>query len=302
MSKVIVVGSLNMDTTLRVPHIPVPGETILATGISSARGGKGQNQAVAMARLGAKVEMIGAVGSDDDGDQTRSALMKDGVGVEGLFTKQVHTGIASIYLDDQSRNNIVVYPGANFELTAADIRAVERLFDGATYCVMQLEIPLPVIYHTLELCHRKGITTILNPAPAAPDFDWSYLKYVDYLVPNESELELIAGEALTQSNLEALSLSLINRGLQNILVTLGSRGSAFFSASERFQVPALVVEAVDTTAAGDSFIGGFTTYLAEGKGVKEAMEFATKVAAIAVTKPGAIDSLPMRGEIEGEIQ
>lgn len=295
--KIIVIGSLNVDTTYQLPHIPAEGETILATSKTTQRGGKGQNQAVAMSRLGAEVMMIGAVGNDEEGNMLIDGLKIEGIDSSGIIRKSVPSGTASIYLDENARNNIVVYPGANFAMTVEDIDEKIDLIKSAQICVMQNEIPKDVIYHVIEICKNNGIITILNPAPAVKDFDTKYLGMVDYLVPNETELELLLDKKI-ENNVEELAREVLELGCKNVLVTLGSKGSMLINKDEVYNQSAKLVKAVDTTAAGDSFIGGFTTALAMGKDYKEAMEYGTKVSAIAVTKPGAVDSLPTVKEVE----
>lgn len=295
---ILVVGSINMDTTYLVPHIPVLGETIIASERHTSRGGKGQNQAVTIARLGGAVKMIGAVGNDESGELIQTALGADGVDTEYIYVKNEATGLANIYVDDAKNNNIVVYAGANFQLTTEDIQQASELFQEAKYCVLQMEVPLDVIYETLKLCQKHKVTTILNPAPANPSFNLEYLQYVDYLIPNETELELMTGKKLAENNLAEMAQDLLQFGCKYVIVTLGTEGSVLFGEMEEQKIPAVEVDAIDTTAAGDSYIGAFTTYLAEGKTTKEAMAFAAAVAAKAVTKLGAINSLPMREEVD----
>ncbi len=295
---ILVVGSLNVDTTLTVDHLPEPGETILATKLDTSMGGKGQNQAVAMSRLGSKVRMIGAVGKDEKGSDILEGLKKEGVDISGIMQTDIVTGMASIYLDYAGNNNIVVYPGANFAINPDDINKKLELFNAVKYCVMQLETPLQVIYRTLEICKENSIITVLNPAPANKDFDEKYLNLIDYLVPNETELSLLTGEELSGSNISELANKLLQKGCKNVLVTLGSEGSLLVNESEEIKVESKKVEAIDTTAAGDSYIGGLVSSLANGYTIEEAMKYATKVAAKVVTKKGAIDSLPYVDEIE----
>lgn len=294
---IVVVGSLNIDSTYTLPHIPKEGETILALSKSMDRGGKGQNQAVAISRLGSTVKMIGAVGDDENGRWIKKELEKDAVSCEGVSFKSISTGIAQIYLSQEGKNNIVVYSGANFELSIEDIQNFEHLFDDAEFCVMQFEIPMEVIEYCLKYCKAKGIKTILNPAPAVDNFNKDYLKYIDYLIPNETELELLTKESLNDSNIDILAKKVLDMGCENLIVTLGDKGSKFYGNSESFEVKALKVEAVDTTAAGDSFIGGFVSALSTGNTIYEAMKFATQVSAIAVTRKGAINSMPSKKEL-----
>lgn len=295
---ILVVGSLNVDTTLTVDHLPEPGETILATRMDNSRGGKGQNQAVAMSRLGCKVKMIGAVGKDEKGSDILNGLEKEGVETTGILLSETDTGMASIYLDSLGNNNIVVFPGANYSIHPEDIDNNVELFQDVEYCVMQLEIPLDVIYRTLEVCNKYNITTILNPAPVNMNFDERYFCLIDYLVPNETELSLLTGEEMKEENISELAKVLLVKGCKNVLTTLGSEGSLLVNQSEEVRVKGIKVQAVDSTAAGDSYIGGLVASLSAEKNVKEAMEYATRVASVTVTKKGAIDSLPYLQEIE----
>ncbi|WP_425538820.1 ribokinase [Microaceticoccus formicicus] len=295
---ILVVGSLNMDTTLSVDHLPQPGETILADMLKTSRGGKGQNQAVAMSRLGSTVRMIGAVGKDEKGCDILKGLESEGVDVNGIIITDSPTGMASIYLDSKGNNSIVVYPGANFAIRPNDIKRNLEMFENIRYCVMQLETPLEVVYKTLEICKEKNIITVLNPAPANIDFDDKYLNLIDYLIPNETELSLLTGEELSESNMSLLASKLLQKGCKNVLITLGKEGSLLVNGSVEIKVESEEVEAIDTTAAGDSYIGGLVSSLANGYRIEEAMKFATKVAAITVTREGAIDSLPFKNEVK----
>lgn len=287
-----------MDTTLSVDHLPQPGETILADMLKTSRGGKGQNQAVAMSRLGSTVRMIGAVGKDEKGCDILKGLESEGVDVNGIIITDSPTGMASIYLDSKGNNSIVVYPGANFAIRPNDIKRNLEMFENIRYCVMQLETPLEVVYKTLEICKEKNIITVLNPAPANIDFDDKYLNLIDYLIPNETELSLLTGEELSESNMSLLASKLLQKGCKNVLITLGKEGSLLVNGSVEIKVESEEVEAIDTTAAGDSYIGGLVSSLANGYRIEEAMKFATKVAAITVTREGAIDSLPFKNEVK----
>lgn len=297
---IAVVGSLNMDYTYELNHLPQQGETIISNRRFIDRGGKGQNQAVAMGRLNSDVMMVGAVGNDPEGDVIKSALKADKVNTDCIFTKSSDTGTAIIYLDRNSKNSIVVNPASNFLLTIHDIKTIESKLKSIKYCVMQLEIQLDVVYYCLEYCHNNGITTILNPAPANPNFDRGYYKYVDFIIPNETELEILTGGSLEKndfSNASKLCKELFDYGCKNVILTLGDKGSRLFNSEFDTLFSACEVKAVDTTAAGDSYVGAFTCALAEGKTTVQAIKFATKAAALSVTKYGAIGSLPYRHEI-----
>lgn len=299
MKKILVVGSINMDLVTVTEKTPKIGETILGRSFAQIPGGKGANQAVAMARLGADVAMIGRVGTDSFGDVLIEGMKNDGLKVEGIEKVEgVSTGIASIVVDDSAHNSIIVVPGANFEIVEADIDRHRKLYEEADIVVHQLETPLNVVEYSLKLAKSLGKTTILNPAPAKELSD-EIIATVDYLIPNETELELLSGmEVKTTDDVLAAAKVLMGKGVKKLVVTLGSKGSMYIDKDETREVNAYKVDAVDTTAAGDSFIGGLTTALAKGAAFTEAMEFATKVGAITVTRRGAQTSLPTLKEIE----
>ncbi|NLW42530.1 MAG: ribokinase [Tissierellia bacterium] len=295
--KIVVIGSLNVDTTYSLPHIPKEGETILATNKTVQRGGKGQNQAIQMARLGAEVSMIGAVGSDGDGKELIDGLKLENIDTTGMIIKEGPSGTASIYVNSEGQNNIVVYPGANFQLTKEDIDSKLDILKNADICVMQNEIPLDVIYHVLELCRKLDVAMVHNPAPAVKEFEKKYLGLIDYFVPNETEMELILNREL-DSDVESMAREVLQLGCKNIIITLGSKGSLLVNDEKVYSQEALRVKAVDTTAAGDSYIGGFVAGLARGFDLERAMEYGTISSALTVTKPGAVDALPYRKDVD----
>ena len=295
--KIVVIGSLNVDTTYSLPHIPKEGETILATNKTVQRGGKGQNQAIQMARLGAEVSMIGAVGSDGDGKELIDGLKLENIDTTGMIIKEGPSGTASIYVNSEGQNNIVVYPGANFQLTKEDIDSKLDILKNADICVMQNEIPLDVIYHVLELCRKLDVAMVHNPAPAVKEFEKKYLGLIDYFVPNETEMELILNREL-DSDVESMAREVLQLGCKNIIITLGSKGSLLVNDEKVYSQEALRVKAVDTTAAGDSYIGGFVAGLARGFDLERAMEYGTISSALTITKPGAVDALPYRKDVD----
>src|SRR5690554_6247816 len=287
-----------MDINFSVPHIPTVGETIIATGMSLHRGGKGANQAVAIARLGGNVEMIGAVGNDENGTLIIEGLKEEKVGIEGLMVKEgTPTGTAIISVAENGDNNIIVHSGANYQLGKEDIDKNIELIKSARYCVLQLEIPYEVVKYTIDICYENDVKVIFNPAPAVTNIDVDMLSRVEYFLPNESELNIIAGKTVTEENILETCREIIGKGCRNVIVTLGERGSLWVTESEHKYFEALKVNAVDTTAAGDSFIGAFTYMLAQGKDTAEAIEFATRAAAVTVTRKGAQDSLPVLAEV-----
>lgn len=295
MKKIVVVGSINMDISLKVNHIPAVGETIISKGMEKSGGGKGANQAMAIAKLGGDVSFIARVGTDDDGNMLYSQLEQSGIKMEAVVKDNNSvTGTAYINVSDEGDNNIVVYPGANFELGIEQIEKYKHLILEADICVVQLEIPIETIEYIVEICKNNNVMLIVNPAPAQALSD-KLLKGIDYLIPNETELSLLINEKGTY---EELAKKLIKKGVKNVLVTLGSQGCMLVNETDIIKYEAIKVKAVDTTAAGDSFLGGLAVAMAEGKSISEAVSFATRVAACTVMKKGAQVSLPSRVAVE----
>ncbi len=299
MKKILVVGSINMDLVTYTSKTPKIGETVLGKTFSQIPGGKGANQAVAMARLGADVSMIGRVGKDSFGEVLIEGMKRDGLKTDGIEEVEgVSTGIASIVVDDSAHNSIIVVPGANFEIDESDLARHRRMYEESDIVVHQLETPLNVVEASLKLAKDLGKTTILNPAPAKELSD-EMIANVDYLIPNETELELLSGmEVRDEEDVLKAAKVLMDKGVEKLVVTLGSKGAMYIDGNETKKVNAYKVDAVDTTAAGDSFIGGLATALANGKNFEEAMEFAARVGAITVTRRGAQTSLPTLEEVE----
>ena len=298
MKKIVVVGSLNYDHNIQLDHLPAVGETILSDSISYAFGGKGANQAVALAKMQVAVGMIGAVGDDAVGSKMIANLQASGVATEGIIIKEQElTGFALIYLDHQGKNMIVVHPGANFKLTIEDIKAKEQLLLEADYCLLQLEIPMDVIEYVVSFCKEHEIPVVLNPAPAVPNLSKELLSKLTYLVPNETELALLSKGNVNMESVEDHARSLLELGVSNVLVTLGEHGSCLINQNDNVFVPAKKVKAIDTTAAGDSCLGWFLAGLCKGYTQQEAMELGTKVASITVTRKGAQDAIPSWDEV-----
>ena len=295
---VVVVGSLNMDLVMRTPRVPVGGETLHGHEFSTLPGGKGANQAVACARLGARVAMIGQVGNDGFGTTLRDGLAADGIDVSAIpQNATVGTGVAMILVEDIGQNRIVLAAGANGALTAADIDAHAGLIEGAAMLVLQLEVPMPVVQRAVEVAHAAGVPVLLNPGPAAPlpDSLWSQ---IDILVPNESEAALLSGVSVDDvASAYAAARALRQRGVGIVLITLGASGVAVVDDSGEHHLPAHVVKAVDTTAAGDTFIGGLTAGLIEGMNLNDAIALGQRASALCVTRHGAQPSIPYRREI-----
>ena len=298
-ARIAVVGSLNMDLVVRVPRMPVPGETLIGHDFHVIPGGKGANQAVAAARLGAQVTMIGRVGDDDFGRAQQRNLAQEGIDVTHVSVDpEEATGIALITLDAAGQNSIILAPGANMRLTVAHVEAAAQTIADAEILICQLESPLEVVTRAIELARAQGVRVILNPAPARP-LDTDLLHLVDYLIPNESETTLLTGIQVTDlSSAEKAAANLRERGVSTVILTLGEQGALLANARGMIHVPGYSVEVVDTTAAGDAFVGGFAVALAEGQPLPEAVRFANAAGALAVTRLGAQPSLPTRREIE----
>jgi ribokinase len=296
---ITVIGSLNMDLVTYVTRLPQIGETIIGRDFQQIPGGKGANQADAIAKLGAPVKMLGGVGADAMGETLLASLQQDGVDISQIEQfENCSTGIATITVDGEGSNWIVVTAGANYRFSAESVQKDENGIGASNIIVTQLEIPMETVQYSLQLAKKLGKTTILNPAPACA-LDDVLLSDVDILIPNETELELLSGSALpTEADMIAAARQLINRGVKEVIVTLGEKGCIYVNSEGSRSFEAYRVNAVDTTAAGDSFIGGLAVALSEGKQIEKAISFAMAVAALTVTKKGAQSSLPYRHGVE----
>jgi ribokinase len=301
---IVVIGSINMDLVLRVPRMPLPGETLTGGAFQTIPGGKGANQAVACARLsrgaasGQPVAMVGCLGDDAFGQTLRAALVADGIDVSHVTSLPgVASGIASILVDATGQNSIVIAGGANDLLSPAHIDAALPLISRASIVVLQLESPPETVRYAIALAHGLGKTVVLNPAPAA-SLPASVLARVDYLIPNEIEAAMLVGADAGMDDHAASAAALRALGSRNVLVTLGAKGvhAALEGGTDHF--PARAVQAVDTTAAGDTFIGGFVAALAAGRDPAAAIALGQRAAAIGVTRQGAQTSIPYLHELE----
>lgn len=301
---IVVVGSLNMDLVVEAPRIPAPGETVLGSNLQTFPGGKGANQAVAAARAGAHVALVGRLGDDVFAGQLRDSLRGDGVDVDYVReTAATATGVALIVVDQSGQNSIVVASGANMHLTPADIDAAEPIIAQADVMLQQLEIPLETVQRAAEVAHAHGVPVLLNPAPARP-LPSELLALIDVLVPNESETALLTGMPTgTLAELVAAAARLREQGVGTVILTLGERGALLADADGVRHFPPFAVEkVVDTTAAGDAFVGGLATAVAEGKSIAAAVPWGNAAGALAVTRAGAQPSLPTRAELEARLQ
>ncbi|WP_353718616.1 ribokinase [Dyadobacter sp. 676] len=294
--KVLIIGSSNTDMVVKTAHFPRPGETVLGGTFLMNPGGKGANQAVAAARLGADVRFVAKTGPDIFGKQAREGFEKEGIDIRFVTESPgLASGVALITVNAQGENEIVVASGANMDLHPADIP--DQAFDQVGFALFQLEIPLGTVQWSLGKCAERGIRAVLNPAPAMP-LSAQTLKGLYLITPNETETELITGIEVTSGEaLQKAAQSLIAQGVQNVIVTLGSKG--IYLASDGFTgiIPAEVVEAVDSTAAGDVFNGALLKALADSATLEQACRFACRAAAISVTRMGAQSSAPYQHEL-----
>ncbi len=296
--QIAVVGSINMDLVVRTPRMPQPGETVKGHDFHVIPGGKGANQAVAAARLGADVNMIGSIGNDDFGRRQQECLGQDGIDLSFLTVDMARaTGIAMITLDQAGQNSIIISPEANGAVSADQVDSAKEGITRADMLLCQLEVPTEAVTKAIEIAHENGVPVVLNPAPASP-LEPSLLEKVTYFIPNETEAEFFTGIKVhdLESAKEAAT-KLQQSGIKTVLLTLGEKGVLAAHAGEFFHEEAIAVQAVDTTAAGDVFVGGFAVALTEGKSVKEAVRFAKHAAALSVTKLGAQSSIPNRKDV-----
>jgi ribokinase len=299
--KVVVIGSANMDLVVRCAQLPAPGETVVGGHFVTVSGGKGANQAVAAARLGGEVRFVGRVGTDAFGDALYSSLIADGILPDHLRRDPTApTGVALIGVDDRGQNAIIVAPGANHQLVPADIDAARDSIEAAAIVMIQLEIPPDTVAHAVALAKEVGTQVLLNPAPVShtTPLPHALLRQVDVLTPNEHEAVNLLGHATPDGmDMEEVARQLVEIGIGCVVVTLGGDGCILATAKEVRRLPALRVTPVDTTAAGDCFTGALAVALAEGWGIEAAIAFATRAAAISVTRMGAQPSLPIREDV-----
>lgn len=296
MSKVLVIGSMNMDLVVETPRYPEEGETLIGGKFEQIPGGKGANQALAAAKLGDDVEFIGACGDDSFAPKLKSSLKSGGAKIDNIFEiKGVSTGVAVITVDKNGNNRIIVSPGANYELDQEKIEKIKDKIIEAEIILLQLEIPIKTIEKIVKIASENQTKIVLDPAPAQklPDY---ILSKVDYLLPNEGELDLLLTEVEAKDRSEKINI-LLNKGIKNIIVTEGEKGINFYNKKEKVHLDSLKVKAIDTTAAGDVFAGAFAASLIKENNIKKALKFAVKAAAYSVTKRGAQSSIPDQKEL-----
>ncbi|MFZ6800507.1 ribokinase [Undibacterium sp. Di24W] len=301
--QIAVVGSINMDMVFKTPRMPTPGETLMGHSFHQVHGGKGANQAVAAARMGADVDFVANVGDDLNGKSCLQALAQDGIQLQHVrVVPESATGVAGILLDDAGENCIVLTNGANALMSLADIDNASNTIAKAKLLLCQLETPLTTVLHAIDCAQRAKVKVVLNPAPAQSLSD-AVLAQVDYLVVNETEAALLSGLPVTDvASAESAAALLRERGARVVLLTLGASGMWVAAPDGAYFLPAFKVEVVDTTAAGDTFVGSFAVAIAEGRDLRAACMFAQSAAALAVTQLGAQTSIPYREAVERQLQ
>lgn len=302
-ANVVVVGSLSIDFVMRVPRRPQKGETIAGSDFQTFVGGKGNNQALAAARAGAAVQFVGRVGQDAFGDRLAETLRANGIDTAHLYRDaEAGTGIANIYIDPEGDNSIVIVPQANAKLSRQDVLAAEKVILEAKVVLLQMEVPDEAILAAAELGQQANAMVILNPAPAPPSgkLPPGLLSYIDLIVPNQVEIELLTGIAAGDHlAAKAAAIDLQREGVSQVIVTMGKKGALFVDADgTHHMVASFPVKAVDTTAAGDAFCGALAAALARDIPVHQAVRIGCAAGALAVTKCGAEPSLPTAAEIE----
>jgi ribokinase len=297
---VVVFGSVNMDLVARVPRLPVPGETLTGHQFDTIPGGKGANQAVAVARLAVSTQLVGRVGGDRFGQDLIASLETAGVGCDRLLVDQSTTsGVAVIAVDDAGENHIIIVPGANGRVDQTDVERLKPVLSAAKVLLLQLEIPLNAVIAAAQVAKAAGITVILDPAPAQDNLPTDLYPLVDVITPNQVEASQLVGFEVEDVETAAKAASILRqRGVGTAIVKLGKQGALCQTAAETFSIPAFPVEVVDTVAAGDAFNGGLAAALAQDFSIQKAIAWGAAVAALSVTKAGAQTSLPSLHELE----
>ncbi|MCJ7688370.1 MAG: ribokinase [Clostridiaceae bacterium] len=302
MNKICVLGSLNMDVVLKVENMAKIGETIFAKSISNIPGGKGANQAVACKRMGSEVSMIGKVGLDSNGNFLVIQLASDGINTNYVFKdNKESTGTAIINVDSKGNNSIVVVAGANMGINKDEIKQSYSIIKDCNVIIAQFETPSEITHYAFSFAKSQGIITILNPAPAKK-LDEDLLQCTDIIIPNETEAYELTG--ILANDLESAKKAaevFLNRGVKYVIITLGSKGATLITKERAELIPAILVKAIDTTAAGDSFIGAVSSKLATEElsyaNIKKAIVFGNKVSSIVVQRLGAQPSIPTKKEV-----
>ena len=291
--QVTVFGSINMDLAVKVPYLPRRGETLAGHSFLTTPGGKGANQAVALSKLGVETALIGRVGNDDFGQRLRQDLADNGVHIEAITVdKQASTGIAIITVEESGENEIIIVAGANEKIDDSDLNKLEKLLANSSYLLLQLEIPLIAVVQAIKIAQKFNISVILDPAPATklPDEIYSQIKI---LTPNIIEVSQLVDFPVTNiKEVKKAGSILLNKGVENVIITMGEKGVFCANCQEKFLVCAPAMNVIDTVAAGDAFNGGLTAALVKGYSLSEAVTWGVIVGSLSVTKTGAQSSLP----------
>ncbi len=302
MNNYTVIGSINIDLIARVKNFPKPGQTIIGEKFVKSFGGKGANQAVALARLGASVNMIGSVGDDIFGEEYLSEFQNNNINIKGIKKEKESTGIAMIEVDESGNNHIIVIPGANYEIDNKYIDSTNEIINTSSVALLQLEIKIETTLYALKYAKSQNIITILDPAPAI-ELENEFYKYTDFITPNETETEILTGVIPKDiDSIRKASDILIKKGATNIIIKCGNKGAYYINKNEIYFMPSYKVNTVDTTAAGDSFNAGFAYGVCEYKDYKYALKFACAVAALSTCGYGAQMSMPNLKEVEKLIE
>lgn len=299
---IVVIGSSNTDLVIRTPQFPEPGETVIGGEFNTFAGGKGANQAVAASRLGADVTFVTKVGDDSFGKVAVQGFKKEGIRTDYIFTdKSLPSGVASIILNEQGQNSIIVAPGANNALSKENVQLVKETLQNADLLLIQLEVPLKTVLFSIELSYTLGVRVILNPAPAFELPKEVYTK-IDVITPNETEAALLTGIEVVDSETASLAATkFLDLGVKHVVITLGENGLFYKNAQTEFLLPAIKTEVKDTTAAGDIFNGALAVALSEGENWHNALKFANIAASIGVSRLGAQTSVPFRNEVDNRL-
>ncbi len=298
-NKILVLGNSNVDFVLRIPRFHHAGETMLAESMGTFFGGKGANQAITIKRLGGNVQFVTKVGNDHYGKTYRRYLIESGLRRKLILEdKKLSTGTAVIELTPKGENRIITFLGANSSLSVSDLKRLKQHWNGISVFVTQLEIPVLTVERGIKMAKDEGAITLLNPSPPFR-LPSKILSLVDYIVPNESEAQLLTGiKWRRDQEIRYIAAGLLDMGVKNVVITLGSKGLFFKNRAEEFWMKAFRVKVVDTTAAGDAFLGGLATALSEKRPIREALRFANGAGALATMKMGAQPSLPFRKELD----
>lgn len=300
---VLVIGSINMDVSFSVQNIPRPGETIMATGVKRSPGGKGANQAYAAAKLGASVTMLGCVGQDESGDALLASLRDGGVDTDYIRrAEDIPTSNAFICVSASGENSIVVDSSANALVSKEYLLEHEVLFEMAEYCVLQMEIPPETVAKAIELCKKHGVKIVLNPSPLTA-FDPDFLQGVEYLIPNETEAASLIGTDFEKTSETDWRDFMRDHSIKNMVITLGKQGCRYYDGvNDSKPYPSQKRAVIDTTGAGDTFLGAIVAALSQGSAISNAIIYANTASGIEVTRRGAQEAVPAREEVEHELK